>query len=129
MNTTAKQSEDNMIDQYPDKKGHFGVYGGSFIAETLMDPVRELQEAYERYRLDNEFIAEFPDCRRDFFIWAVCSAYLEIRYRRRIALSFLALAFRSMSPVRLQELRLNLKRMQATKVRWSQRERQRAEGT
>ena len=48
-----------MIDQYPDKKGHFGVYGGSFIAETLMDPVRELQEAYERYRLDNEFIAEF----------------------------------------------------------------------
>ncbi len=48
-----------MIDQYPDKKGHFGIYGGSFIAETLMDPVRELQEAYERYRLDNEFIAEF----------------------------------------------------------------------
>ncbi len=48
-----------MIDQYPDKMGHFGVYGGSFIAETLMDPVRELQEAYDRYRLDNEFIAEF----------------------------------------------------------------------
>jgi len=43
----------------PDGKGHFGVYGGSFIAETLMDPVNELVEAYERYRLDNEFVAEF----------------------------------------------------------------------
>jgi len=43
----------------PDGKGHFGVYGGSFIAETLMDPVAELQQAYERYRKDNEFVAEF----------------------------------------------------------------------
>ena len=39
--------------------GHFGIYGGSFIAETLMDPVAELQTAYERYRRDNEFVAEF----------------------------------------------------------------------
>jgi len=39
--------------------GHFGIYGGSFIAETLMDPVEELKEAYERYRQDNAFIAEF----------------------------------------------------------------------
>ena len=43
----------------PDGKGHFGIYGGSFIAETLMDPVNELQIAYERYRKDNEFVAEF----------------------------------------------------------------------
>ncbi|ASJ75333.1 tryptophan synthase subunit beta [Granulosicoccus antarcticus] len=59
MNTVSESSEDRPIDQYPDSKGHFGVYGGSFIAETLMDPVRELQEAYERCRQDNEFIAEF----------------------------------------------------------------------
>jgi len=39
--------------------GHFGIYGGSFIAETLMDPVEELKQAYERYRLDNAFITEF----------------------------------------------------------------------
>lgn len=43
----------------PDEQGHFGIYGGSFIAETLMEPVAELQKAYQRYRLDNEFIAEF----------------------------------------------------------------------
>lgn len=59
MNTVAEPKEGLMGEQFPDKKGHFGIYGGSFIAETLMDPVRELQEAYERYRLDNEFIAEF----------------------------------------------------------------------
>ncbi len=59
MNTVSEPKEGLMTEQFPDKKGHFGIYGGSFIAETLMDPVRELQEAYERYRLDNEFIAEF----------------------------------------------------------------------
>jgi len=59
MNTVAEPREGLMNDQFPDKQGHFGIYGGSFIAETLMDPVRELQEAYERYRQDNELIAEF----------------------------------------------------------------------
>lgn len=59
MNTVSEPKEGLMTEQFPDKRGHFGIYGGSFIAETLMDPVRELQEAYERYRLDNEFIEEF----------------------------------------------------------------------
>ncbi len=59
MNTQTGQLDDKVTDQYPDEKGHFGIYGGSFIAETLMDPVRELQAEYEKYRLDNEFIAEF----------------------------------------------------------------------
>jgi tryptophan synthase beta chain len=59
MNTATEPFDGKLSQHYPDKKGHFGVYGGSFIAETLMDPVSELQEAYERYRLDNEFITEF----------------------------------------------------------------------
>lgn len=59
MNTATEPLDGKISQDYPDKKGHFGVYGGSFIAETLMDPVSELQEAYERYRQDNEFIAEF----------------------------------------------------------------------
>ncbi len=59
MNTAVESVEGNLSQQYPDSRGHFGIYGGSFIAETLMDPVSELQEAYARYRLDNEFIAEF----------------------------------------------------------------------
>lgn len=59
MNTAVGSVEGKISQQYPDSRGHFGIYGGSFIAETLMDPVSELQEAYARYRQDNEFIAEF----------------------------------------------------------------------
>ncbi|HPF72280.1 MAG: tryptophan synthase subunit beta [Lysobacteraceae bacterium] len=44
--------------QFPDKRGHFGRYGGSFVAETLVAPLQELVAAWERYRVDPEFIAE-----------------------------------------------------------------------
>jgi tryptophan synthase beta chain len=44
--------------QYPDAKGHYGIYGGIFAPETLMEPLRELTEAYNRYRVDPEFLAE-----------------------------------------------------------------------
>ncbi|KPK12781.1 MAG: tryptophan synthase subunit beta [Acidithiobacillales bacterium SG8_45] len=43
----------------PDERGHFGIYGGMFVAETLMQPLTELREAYERYRADPEFLREF----------------------------------------------------------------------
>jgi tryptophan synthase beta chain len=45
----------------PDRRGHFGPYGGVFVAETLMHALDELLEAYERYRTDPDFIAEFQD--------------------------------------------------------------------
>ncbi len=43
----------------PDERGHFGVYGGMFVAETLMQPLVELRTAYERYRDDPQFVADF----------------------------------------------------------------------
>jgi len=49
-----------MIDyQQPDAQGHFGVYGGTFVAETLFHALEELKGAYEHYRRDPEFVAEF----------------------------------------------------------------------
>jgi tryptophan synthase beta chain len=42
----------------PDEAGHFGPYGGMFVAETLMGPLKELREAYEQYLLDADFQAE-----------------------------------------------------------------------
>lgn len=42
----------------PDERGHFGPYGGIFVAETLMPAITELNEAYQRYMTDPEFIAE-----------------------------------------------------------------------
>ncbi len=43
---------------YPDSTGHFGPYGGIYVAETLMGALEELNQAYEKYRHDADFIAE-----------------------------------------------------------------------
>ena len=43
----------------PDAAGHFGPYGGSFVAETLSHALAELNEAYARYSADPEFLEEF----------------------------------------------------------------------
>jgi tryptophan synthase beta chain len=44
---------------YPDKNGHFGPYGGIYMAETLIPAVEELRQQYLRFRDDPEFRAEF----------------------------------------------------------------------
>ena len=43
----------------PDENGHFDQYGGIFVAETLMSAVTELNDAYEKYKDDPEFLKEF----------------------------------------------------------------------
>ncbi|MEN9847624.1 MAG: tryptophan synthase subunit beta [Pseudomonadota bacterium] len=45
----------------PDAQGHFGRYGGRFVAETLMQPLEELQQAYDHYRSDAGFVAELDE--------------------------------------------------------------------
>ncbi len=54
MTTQSETTEYTM----PDERGHFGPYGGLFVAETLMGPLKELREAYERYLKDPDFLAE-----------------------------------------------------------------------
>ncbi|CAH0443292.1 Tryptophan synthase beta chain [Ralstonia syzygii subsp. syzygii] len=43
----------------PDAHGHFGPYGGTFVAETLTHALDELRDAYARYQHDPEFIKEY----------------------------------------------------------------------
>ncbi|EPZ13744.1 tryptophan synthase subunit alpha [Thauera terpenica 58Eu] len=45
--------------QFPDPSGHFGPYGGVFVAETLMPALTELREAYAACQADAAFVAEF----------------------------------------------------------------------
>ena len=45
--------------QLPDQTGHFGPYGGSFVAETLSHALAELNDAYARFSNDPEFLEEF----------------------------------------------------------------------
>ncbi len=45
--------------QLPDELGHFGIYGGSFVSETLNHALNELKDAYQHYSQDPEFLAEY----------------------------------------------------------------------
>ena len=45
--------------EFPDAAGHFGPYGGVYVAETLMQALAQLQEAYDKYHQDPEFLAQY----------------------------------------------------------------------
>ncbi|WP_022975718.1 tryptophan synthase subunit beta [Nevskia ramosa] len=47
-----------IYENLPDARGHFGPYGGRFVAETLMEPLRELEAAYNMLKVDPAFRAE-----------------------------------------------------------------------
>lgn len=47
-------------------KGRYGQYGGQYIPETLMNAVQELEEAYEHYKNDPEFVKELDDLYRNY---------------------------------------------------------------
>ncbi|MBW7859751.1 MAG: tryptophan synthase subunit beta [Rhodocyclaceae bacterium] len=53
------ETHDAVHSAVPDAQGHFGRYGGAFVAETLRPAIEELRVAYEASRADPEFIAEF----------------------------------------------------------------------
>ncbi len=50
----------------PDKKGHFGIYGGKFAPETLMPALAELEAAYFAAKKDKEFQTELEFYFREF---------------------------------------------------------------
>ncbi|MGB5304912.1 MAG: tryptophan synthase subunit beta [Gammaproteobacteria bacterium] len=55
----TRTAEDNpAADGLPDESGHFGPYGGRFVAETLIPALDELNDAYHKYMSDPEFLAE-----------------------------------------------------------------------
>ena len=45
----------------PDKNGRFGIYGGRYVAETLVPALEELSEQYEIIKKDKKFLKEFKD--------------------------------------------------------------------
>jgi len=67
----------------PDAAGHFGPYGGCFVAETLMGPLRELREAYEHYIADPEFQAELDADLADY-VGRPSPLYLAERWSREL---------------------------------------------
>ena len=72
-----------LIGAFPDARGHFGPYGGRFVAETLMQPLEELRLAWERYRDDPDFLAELDMDLRDF-VGRPSPLYLASRWSDRL---------------------------------------------
>ncbi len=50
----------------PDERGHFGIYGGRYVAETLMPLILSLEDAYRAAKDDPEFAAEMDYFLRDY---------------------------------------------------------------
>lgn len=56
----------NSYKNQPDERGHFGAYGGRYVAETLMPLVLEVEKAYSEIKNDAEFWDEFHRLARDY---------------------------------------------------------------
>ncbi|MEO5702967.1 MAG: pyridoxal-phosphate dependent enzyme, partial [Gammaproteobacteria bacterium] len=67
----------------PDANGHFGPYGGRFVAETLMGPLEELRLAYEHYRQDPDFLAELDKDLSDY-VGRPSPLYLAKRWSKQL---------------------------------------------
>ena len=57
---------EEMLQQLPDKKGHFGPYGGKFVSETLMSSLDDLEKQYLSLKDDAEFRREFDKDMAEF---------------------------------------------------------------
>ncbi|MDP2902790.1 MAG: tryptophan synthase subunit beta [Methylovulum sp.] len=74
-----------MTEKYnmPDGRGHFGPYGGMFVAETLIPPIQELNAAYQRYLDDPDFIAEL-DADLQYYVGRPSPLYHAERWSREL---------------------------------------------
>ena len=50
----------------PDERGHFGIFGGRFVAETLMPLILDLEKAYGEAKADPSFQKEMNGYLRDY---------------------------------------------------------------
>ena len=59
MNQNKKLSDFNLVKYgYPDKNGHYGVFGGTFVAETLIEPLTKFRNMYYKLKKDEENLKE-----------------------------------------------------------------------
>ena len=65
-NSAAMAGTHNTYRAGPDERGHFGIYGGRYVAETLMPLLTEVEAAYEAARGDAGFRGEFRDLLKNY---------------------------------------------------------------
>jgi tryptophan synthase beta chain len=59
--TTSSDKKPNSFKELPDSDGHFGIYGGRYVAETLMPLILSVEKAYEEAQADPSFQAKLDD--------------------------------------------------------------------
>src|ERR1700757_2020304 len=67
--TADKKAKDAKLNTFrggPDERGHFGIFGGRFVAETLMPLILDLEKAYNEAKADPAFQAEMNGHLRDY---------------------------------------------------------------
>jgi len=80
----AEAAEKTAIEaQLPDASGHFGVFGGRFVSETLMAALEELEAAWRKYLADDEFVAQL-DSDLAHFVGRPSPLYLAENLTRRM---------------------------------------------
>ncbi len=63
----------------PDAQGHFGPYGGRYVPETLMHPLQQLEDEYQRARQDSSFQSEF-----DYYLKEFCGRPTPLYFAERL---------------------------------------------
>ncbi|MBL8640676.1 MAG: tryptophan synthase subunit beta [Alphaproteobacteria bacterium] len=56
----------NTLQNQPDENGHFGIFGGRYVAETLMPLILDVEKAYSLAKDDPSFLADFNRLNRDY---------------------------------------------------------------
>ena len=56
----------NTYKNVPNESGHFGIYGGRFVAETLLPLILEVEKSYQKIKRDRSFKTEFNNYLKDF---------------------------------------------------------------
>ncbi|HAK50400.1 MAG TPA: tryptophan synthase subunit beta, partial [Gammaproteobacteria bacterium] len=56
-----KSGENESLYSFPDTSGHFGIFGGKFVSETLMSALAELEQSYSQLSKDDAFLKELND--------------------------------------------------------------------
>lgn len=64
--TQSKNLKPNTLRSGPDERGHFGIFGGRFVAETLMPLILDLERAYSEAKNDPAFHAELANLNADY---------------------------------------------------------------
>ena len=62
----AAMNQSNSFRNQPDERGHFGQFGGRYVAETLMPLILDLEKEYRKAQADPEFAREFDDLMKHY---------------------------------------------------------------